>query len=106
MNEATQTGVAMAAIGLVGTIAGLFFGWLKDRDKIKFDKKLTDQAAQIQTLTTQNATQGTQMAAQATQIATLTTTQADCEKKHKECEEKHKTTETRIEALEGKLGQK
>lgn len=37
MNEATQTGVAMAAIGMIGTIVGLLVGYLKDRDKLKYD---------------------------------------------------------------------
>lgn len=37
MNEATQTGVAMAAIGMVGTVVGLLIGWLKDRDKLRYD---------------------------------------------------------------------
>ena len=35
MNETTQTGVAMAAIAAVSTIAGLLIGWLRDRDKLR-----------------------------------------------------------------------
>src|SRR5215510_2379287 len=92
MDPATQQGAAMAAIGLAGTIAGLFFGWLRDRDKLQFDKKLL-------ALQGQNALQGTQ-------IAALTASSAECEKKHKVCEEQHKTTELRIEEIERQLAQK
>lgn len=92
MNDATQTGFAMAAIGLAGTIAGLFFGWLRDRDKLQYDAKFT-------ALQTQNSTQ-------AAQIATLADTQAECEKRHKECEDQHKTTELRIRDIEQALAKK
>lgn len=96
MNDATQTGFAMAAIGLAGTIAGLFFGWLKDRDKLKFGDEVT-------ALKAQNTVQAGQIAAQELKITSLTAIQAACEQRHKECEEKHKTTETRIADIERSL---
>lgn len=85
MNDATQTGVAMAVIGLLGTISGLFFGWLKDREKLRYD---TEFAA----LKTQNATQ-------ATQIATLT-------QEHAKCQEQNRSTEARLASIEAALAAK
>lgn len=85
MDPATQQGAMMAAIGLVGTVSGLFFGWLKDREKMRFDVELNG-------LKSQNATQ-------ATQIATLT-------RDHAECKEDHRRTEIRLEAIEAALLQK
>lgn len=109
MNETVQTGAAMVAC----TIAGLFFGWLKDRDKLRYDAKFAAletageqrkvenliQAAQIKTLTGQNVEQGEQ-------IETLTTQHAECKEDHAEthakldaCEQKHDTNEARLNDL-------
>jgi hypothetical protein len=85
MDPATQQGAAMAAIGLAGTLAGLFFGWLRDRDKLRYDQEFA-------ALKTQNATQ-------ATQIATLT-------REHAECKEQSRLTESRLLALERAIEQK
>ncbi len=85
MNEATQTGVTMAVIGLVGTVSGLFFGWLKDREKYRFDVELNG-------LKSQNAQQ-------ATQIASLT-------RDHADCKEDHRRTEVRLAAIEQALAGK
>lgn len=46
MNEATQTGAAMAAIGMVGTVVGLLIGYLKDRDKLRYDAEFAKIRAQ------------------------------------------------------------
>jgi hypothetical protein len=103
MDPAIQQAGMMAAIGLAGTIAGLFFGWLRDREKYRYDLDVanlksqnTTQAGQIATLTTQNATQ-------AAQIAALTLTVNECQKQHRECEEKHRTSDARLAAVEDVL---
>lgn len=92
MNEATQTGVAMAAMGMIGTIVGLIVGFLKDRDKLRFDSDLA-------ALKTQNTTQ-------AAQIADNTKKLQDCEEKHRDCEEKHVSMVERMVEIERSLAGK
>lgn len=75
MNEATQTGVAMAAIATISTVAGLVIGWLRDRDKLQYDQRLSSQDAQIGVLTRQNE-------AQAREMGELKTEIASCQQKH------------------------
>ncbi len=93
MNEATQTGVAMAAIAAVCTVAGALLGWLKERDKLQFDAKLA-------ALQAQNTNQESR-------ILALTATQDECEEgqrraedRARSCEEKHATTESRLSEIE------
>lgn len=99
MNEVTQTGFAMGAIGLAGTVAGLFFGWLKDRDRLNNGTEITEIKAQ-------NTVQAGQIAANALASAQLARQLSACERKHDECEEKHQvaaerqaTTDARIEEI-------
>lgn len=82
MTEATQTGVAMAAIGMIGTVVGLIVGVVKDRDKLKYDKKITDQDAKIAVLTIQNTQQAAEM--------------VSLRHQHTECVEQHKTVEAEL----------
>jgi chromosome segregation ATPase len=96
VNDSIQNGVAMAAIAATCTIAGQCLGWLRDRDKLRYDKTLTDQAAKIETQAGQIAGLTAQNTSQAGQIEAW-------EKKHEECEQKHKTMESRLDQLERRL---
>lgn len=78
MNDATLNGVLFAAAGMVGTVAGYFFGWLKNRDQLRHDKMLADQGAEIVSLKKQVA---------------------ECGEAHARCEEKHAATEKELAAL-------
>jgi len=92
MNDATQTGVAMAAIAMIATVMGSVISYLKDRDKLRYDNELA-------ALKHQNA-------GQATQLATLTVAQIECERRHRECEEKHQTNSQQIAEIRAMLLQK
>ncbi len=85
MNEGIQSGFAMAAIGLAGTVAGLFFSWLRDRDKLNAGTEIVNIKAQN--------------TVQAAQIADLTAGNARCEAKHQECEARTQTHEQKINEL-------
>jgi len=92
MNDATQTGVAMAAIAMIATVMGSVISYLKDRDKLRYDNEFA-------TLKHQNA-------GQATQLAILTVAQSECERRHRECEEKHQTNSQQIAEIRAMLLQK
>ncbi len=92
MNEATQTGAAMAAIGMAGTLVGLIVGYFKDRDKLKYD-------AEFAALKNQNAGQATQIATQAVQIGALV-------KQHDECQDRARTQDARLASIEAALAHK
>lgn len=62
------------AWAVIGMIAGYLFSWLKDRDKLKFDQKQTQQEAKIVTLTAA--------------VSALTDESAACEERAKRLEEK------------------
>lgn len=84
--QAAQQGAAVgAALTLVGTVAGLFFGYLKDRDKLRYDSK-------IQALELQNAQQARDM--------------EQLRAQHRQCEEEHRRTQAEVaeirHLLEGK----
>lgn len=89
MNDATQTGVAMAAIAMISTVAGLVVGYFRDRDKLRYDNELSG-------LRAQNTAQAKQMADQDVKIAELKRT-------HDECEAQHRDTSARLAVLEKAL---
>ncbi len=106
MNDTTQTGIAMAALAMIGTVVGTVVGYFRDRDKLRHD-------VQLKALETQNKTQAEQIATQAEQIATqgkritrLTQISRKRDRKHRECEEQHQATAARLEQIESKLAQK
>ncbi len=91
MNDATQTGVAMAFIAAACTIAGQFIGWLRDRDKLRYDKDLAD-------LKSQNS-------GQAAQITVLSAGQKACEEKHQACEQEQQSLKTDVRDIKLALAQ-
>lgn len=96
MNDATQTGVAMAALTMVGTVVGVVVGYFKDRDKLRYDSELSG-------LRTQNAAQAKQMSDQDTEIAVLKKTHQECEKQHTETNARLVETNERLAVLERSL---
>lgn len=79
MTETTWTGVAMAIIALCSSALGYLFGWLKERDKLRFDTRLlaAEQSGR------------------------------DCDEKHAQtlqklaaCEKQHQSTDIRLTRLE------
>lgn len=90
--------------GMIGIVAGLLFGYLRDRDKLKYEKTLND-------LQAQNAWQGTQLAANAVAIGELKKSHNECQEDHKatqkaldDCAKKHDSLEVRMEEIERKVG--
>lgn len=71
MNDSTQNGAMMAGIGMLGTVIGLLIGWLRDRDKLRYDNEL----------------------------ALLKQRQKECEQEHAECMEKHQESTAEIAKL-------
>ena len=78
MTPETQTGVAMAGIGMVGTIVGLLVGFLKDRDKLKHDAATVRRDADI---------------------AILKEHQQRCEDEARRCREEHALAQAEIAKL-------
>jgi hypothetical protein len=78
MSEATLNGLFFAAVGMVGTVAGYFFGWLKNRDNLRHDKMLAAQGQEIESLKKQVT---------------------ECGEAHARCEEKHAATEKELKGL-------
>lgn len=99
MNGDVQTGVAMAAIALISSVAGMIVGYFKDRDKLKYD-------AEFASLKNQNANQAKQIADSAGTIAVLQRDQQECLERHQECLDQHEQTERRLKALEESLSKK
>lgn len=81
--------VTGGALAMVGVVAGYFFKWLTDRDKLRHDATLKDQGYQIKT-------QGDRINIQAERIGEL-------EMKHEKCEEAHKACNEKTKQLEEKL---
>lgn len=93
MNEATQTGVAMAIVGMIGTVAGLLVGYFKDRDKLRYDHELGG-------LRAQNAGQARQIEALERSTREGTEAHERTLSELKMCMEHHRATDARLAALE------
>ncbi len=68
-----NSGVWVVLGTLVGTVSGYFFKWLGDRDKLSYDKKLTQQEDEIRN--------------QTARLDEMVRNHSKCEEMHKRCEE-------------------
>jgi type II secretory pathway pseudopilin PulG len=89
MNDSTQTGVAMALIAAVCTIAGYVVGWLKDRDKLRYGEEIC-------ALKAQNTVQQSQIEANATALV-------ECKEAHDACKDMQQATNERLSGIEQAL---
>jgi|GEM_PF-3741555 len=92
MNEATWTGVAMALIALASSAFGYVFGWLKERDKLRFDARLLAAEQSGRECDEKHAATEKKLAA--------------CEEKHEQQEQRQRRTESELTQIRAALGLK
>lgn len=80
----TEAAPLVIIAGAVGTVAGLLFGWLRDRDKLKYSTELAEFKAENVQLKELVAEQRSQIDAQGVQIGRLEAAIKKCEELHDE----------------------
>ena len=84
--DVTWIGVAMSFIALIGTIANNVVSYFKDRDKLKYDRKVIELENHV---------------ADCNEHHKATTAKLQlCEEQHRESADRHEDAERRLAALE------
>lgn len=81
---------------IIGVVAGYFFKWLSDRDKLRHDSTLKDQGHQIQALGERVTLQATRIGEQDNTITELRGKLEKSETANKECEERTRKLEVKV----------
>lgn len=86
--QATWIGVALSVIALFGTIANNVVSYFKDRDKLKYDRKVIELEGHVEKCNEQHEETKVEL--------------AECKESHLESTARHDETERRLAALEQK----